>query len=136
MEAAVRSKVLVLLALTLASGCSSNRNEDPSMGTDPAKKGTGLESDPYFYKLNSVTGRVMAGGKPVKGAAITIVRANEKVPIEADGVYVLVLDPARFKSDTHELVFSAPGYVEQRITVTIPANNQVRVDVELEPAGK
>ncbi len=117
---------MVVLALAFLSGCSPGHQEDPNM------KPTGLEADPHFYKLNSVTGSVLgAGDRAVPGATITIVGANERVPVEPSGVFVLVLDPKRLGTDTHELLFSAPGYEDQRHTVKIPTNNQVRLDVVL-----
>ena len=78
-------------------------------------------------------GEVTSGGKPIPGATITIVKLNETVAVEDNGTFVLVLDPERLGTNTHELLFSAPRYKPQRHTVDIPANNQVRLDVELEP---
>jgi hypothetical protein len=123
---------MVLLAMMLSCGCGHDR-QDPNMKTDPTRQPAGLESDPQFYKLNSVMGEVTSGGKAIPGATITVVKLNETVAVEKDGTYVLVLDPERLGSDTHELLFSAPKHKPKRHTVTVPANNQVRLDVELEP---
>lgn len=107
------------------------------MASNTPKKPTGsLESDPRVYKLNSVMGEVKSAGRPVAGATVTIVKTKESFPIDASGAYVLVLDPVRLGARGHDLVFAAPGYVEQRHFVLIPENNQKRLDVELVPAKK
>lgn len=106
------------------------------MGTNPKQPTGSLESDPYFYKLNSVMGEVMSGGKPVPGATVRIVKTSETFPIEASGSYVIELDPQRLGGRRHELAFSAPGYVEQRHFVLVPENNQTRLDIELVPEKK
>lgn len=129
-------RILCVLALLVAGACKSNHAEQANMGSKPTGKTTGLESDPYFYKLNSVTGVVTSAGKPVPGATITILQTGESFPVEASGTYVLVLDPERLGKRGHELAFSAPGYVEQRHVVVVPENNQTRLDVELVPEKK
>jgi len=98
------------------------------------KAGGGIESDPGFYKLNSVVGEVKSGGKAVPGATVTIVATKESFPVEASGFYILVLDPAKLGKRPKELLFAAPGYAEQRHSVLVPENKQVRLDVELVPA--
>ena len=107
------------------------------MGSNPTRNPAGgLQSDPHFYKLNSVMGEVTAGGRPVAGATVTIVKTGESFPIDASGSYVLVLDPVRLGGRRHELAFSAPGHAEQRHFVLVPENNQTRLDVELVPVKK
>jgi len=93
-----------------------------------------MESDPNLYKLNSVMGEVKSAGKPVPGATVTIVATGEKIPIEDSGFYILVLDPAKLGKRPKELLFAAPGHTEQRHSVLIPENKQIRLDVELVPA--
>ena len=93
-----------------------------------------MQSDPKFYKLNSVLGEVKSGGKPVPGATVTIVATKESFPVDADGFYLLVLDPAKLGKGPKELLFVAPGYVELRRYVSVPENMQVRRDIELVPA--
>jgi len=92
---------------------------------------SGLESDPQFYKRNSVMGSVTSGGAAVPGATITIVKTGERHAADETGTFVIVLDPDSLGTRQHELVFSAPGFVEQRQTVYVPVNKQVRLDVDL-----
>jgi hypothetical protein len=116
------------------SGCGTS-NETNSMKSKPENKASGtLESDPGIYKLNSVMGEVKSQGKAIAGATVTIVATGEKVPIEASGFYILVLDPAKLGKRPKELLFAAPGYAEQKHSVLIPENKQIRLDVELVPA--
>jgi carboxypeptidase family protein len=119
-----------LLALLLCCGCGPDRREDPNMNADP---NPGLRSDPRMYKINSVMGEVTAGGQPIPGATVTVVQTDEKIAVSESGTYAVVLDPVRLGTDTHELLFAAPGHKDQRRKVTVPANNRVRLDVELEP---
>jgi len=98
------------------------------------KASGGLESDPNMYKLNSVMGEVKSGGKAVPNATVTIVATGESIPVEAGGFYILVLDPAKLGKKPKELLFAAPGYAEQKHSVLVPENKQVRLDVELVPA--
>lgn len=94
----------------------------------------GLQADPRFYKLNSVFGEVTSGEKAVKGATITLVATKEVFPVEASGFYLLVLDPAKYGKRPKELLFSAPGYTEQRHSVSISEDMQTRLDVQLVPS--
>jgi len=121
---------LVMLAM---SGCGTSNDKIDSMKQDHKPSG-GLESDPKLYKLNSVMGEVKSGGKPVPGATVTIVASQETFPVEASGFYILVLDPAKLGKRPKELLFAAPGYAEQRHSVLVPENKQIRLDVELVPA--
>ena len=122
-------------ALLVCGACQSDNNESTDMGSKPTQKPpTGLQSDPHFYKLNSVMGEVRCAGRAVPGATVTIVKTGESFPIEPSGQYVLVLDPQKLGGARgHELAFRAPGYVEQRHFVMVPENNQTRLDVELVP---
>lgn len=132
MRLATRAQ-LVFFACALLSGsaCQSDTSEDTDMGSKPTKPATGLQSDPHFYKLNSVMGEVRSDGRPVPGATVTILETGESFPVEASGSYVIVLDPERLGGRGHELAFRAPGFVEQRQFVLVPENNQTRLDVEL-----
>lgn len=94
---------------------------------------TGRESDPNLYKLNAVMGVVTAGDKPVPGAVLTVVATGATVPLSAQGTYIVELDPKELGTNVHELLFQAPGYKDQRHTVTIPENKRIRLDVQLEP---
>jgi len=124
-----------LLALLALGGCAGHSKKDEDMGAkSTGKPAAGLESDPRVYKLNSVKGTVLAGGKPVPGATITILKTGESFPIDPTGSYVLVLDPVKLGGRGHELLFSAPGYAEQRHFVLVPENNQAYLDVVLVPA--
>src|SRR3974390_1808008 len=128
--------LLSLLLMTM-SGCRISKDETNSMNSKQDNKaGGGLQSDPNMYKLNSVMGEVKSGGKAVPGATVTIVATGESSPIEDSGFYLLVLDPAKLGKQSHELLFAAPGYAEQRHAVWVPENKQVRLDVELMPATK
>jgi len=98
------------------------------------KPGGTLQADPRLYKRNSVMGTVTAGGKAVPGATVTIVATGESFPVESGGSYIVVLEPAKLGLAAKELLFAAPGYVEQRRTVSVPENKHVRLDVELSPA--
>ena len=121
--------------MMVLSGCGTSNYESDSMKSKQDNKAGGrLESDPSIYKLNSVMGEVKSGGKPVPGATVTIVATKESFPIEASGFYILVLDPAKLGKRPKELLFTAPGYAEQRQSVLIPENKQIRLDVELVPA--
>jgi hypothetical protein len=132
METASRTHVSALaLAVILAGGCGSASEEDPPMAPDSS----GLEADPFFYKLDSVTGAVLANDKGIAGATITVVSTGETMTVEDSGAYVLVLDPEKLGGRKHELLFSAPGYKDQTHTVEVPEKNQIRLDVELEPEG-
>ena len=124
---------LLSLVLIAMSGCGTSNDKADSMKQDNKASG-GMQSDPKFYKLNSVLGEVKSGGKPVPGATVTIVATKERFPVDADGFYILVLDPAKLGNGSKELLFSAPGYVEQRRYVSVPENMQVRRDIELVPA--
>ncbi len=95
-----------------------------------------LESDPRLYKINSVIGEVTSKNLPIPGATITVVATEEEHAVAKNGTYVLELDPERLGSNTHELLFSAPGYKDQRHTVTIPQDKRIRLDVELEPKSR
>jgi hypothetical protein len=129
--------LLAGLVLALVGACATDAPENNDMAKSPSgEPAAGLQSDPHFYKLNSVMGVVTSGGKPVPGATVTIVKTNESFPVEATGSYVLVLDPARLGGRRHELAYAAPGHVEQRHFVYVPDNNQTRFDVELLPAKK
>jgi hypothetical protein len=90
-----------------------------------------LESDPNLYKRNSVMGEVKSAGKAVPGATVTIVATGEKFPVEESGFYIIVLDPAKLGKRPKELLFAAPGFAEQKHSVLVPENKQVRLDVEL-----
>jgi hypothetical protein len=133
MQYALRARLVVCSALLVAaSACTSNSPEDANMGSKPAGKPRGgLESDPYYYKLNSVMGTVTSGGKPVAGATVMIAATGESFPVGPSGEYVIVLDPVKLGGKGSELVFRAPGYVEQRQYALVPENNQIRIDVEL-----
>jgi len=91
-----------------------------------------LKPNPYFYKVNSVMGNITSGGDGVPNATVTIVQTGEVLQVEAHGSYSVVLDPVKLGTDTHELVFSAPGHKPLRRTVTIPDEQRIRLDVELE----
>ena len=131
-RAHIISSMLALLAL---GGCAGHSTKDEDMGAKPTGKPAGkLEADPRVYKLNSVKGTVLAGGKPVPGATVTILKTGESFPVPTTGSYVIVLDPVKLGGRGHELVFSAPGYAEQRHFVLVPENNQAYLDVELVPA--
>lgn len=127
---------LLSTLLCLAPGfvaCRSDRPEDPTMDSDsssgPGKRG--LEANKYFYKENSVMGNITSDGKGVPDATITIVQTGEVVRVEAHGSYSVVLDPEVLGTNTHELVYAAPGLEPVRRTVTVPDDQRVRVDVEL-----
>lgn len=137
MKPTVRVQPLLAgLALILLGACRSDEPENDDMGKTPTQPAGNLQSDPYFYKVNSVMGVVTSAGKPVPGATVTILKTKESFPIDPSGSYVVVLDPAKLGGRRHELSFTAPGYAEQRLFVTVPENNQTRVDVELMPAKK
>lgn len=106
------------------------------MGSKQGKPASGLEADPRVYKLNSVMGSVLSGGKPVPGATVTILKTGESFPIDPTGAYVLVLDPVKLGGRGHELAFRAPGFAEQRHFVLVPENNQAYLDVELVAVAK
>jgi len=126
---------LLSLVMMATGGCGTSKDETNSMKSKPNNNAGGsLQSDPKLYKLNSVMGEVKSGGKPVPGATVTIVATKESFPVKASGFYILVLDPAKFEKGPKELLFSAPGYTEQRHSVWVPENNQARLDVELVPA--
>jgi hypothetical protein len=126
---------LLSLVMMAMSGCGTSNYETDSMKSKQDKKASGdMQSDPGFYKLNSVVGEVKSGGKAVPGATVTIVATGESLPVEAGGFYILVLDPAKLGKRPKELLFAAPGYAEQRHSVLVPENKQVRLDVELVPA--
>ena len=124
---------LLSLVMMAMSGCGTSNDKTDSMKQDKKASG-GLESDPSLYQLNSVMGEVKSGGKAVPGATVTIVATKENFPVEAGGFYILVLDPAKLGKRPKELLFAAPGYAEQRHSVLVPENKQVRLDVELVPA--
>jgi hypothetical protein len=125
----------LLLMMTAMIGCGTSNDEMSSMKSkQDHKPSSALETYPPFHKRNSVMGAVMSAGKAVPGSTITIVATGESLPIESSGSYVLVLDPAKLGKRPKELLFAAPGYVEQRHSVLIPENKQVRLDVELVPA--
>jgi hypothetical protein len=125
--------ITALLALVIMgmSGCGTSNDKADSMKQD--NKASSMQSDPKLYKLNSVMGEVTSGGKAVPGATVTIVATKESFPVEESGFYILVLDPAKLGKRPKELLFAAPGFVEQRHSVLIPENKQVRLDVELVP---
>ena len=126
---------LFSLMLIAMSGCGTSDHNSEAMKSNPGNQASGtLQSDPGFYKLNSVVGEVKAGGKAVPSATVTIVATQESFPVDAGGFYILVLDPARLGKRPKELLFAAPGYREQRHSVLVPENKQVRLDVELVPA--
>jgi hypothetical protein len=128
---------LGVIPLVVVGACVTESPENTTMGSNPKQQPAGnLESDPFFYKLNSVMGEVTSGGRPVPGATVRIVKTSESFPVEASGSYVIELDPERLGGRRHELAFSAPGYVEQRHFVLVPENNQTRLDVELVPEKK
>ena len=131
MQLPFAQRVLLVLALVAVGACKTDKTENSNMAK-PTKQPTGsLEANPFYYKLNSVMGECLAGGKPVPGAKVTIVKTGESFPIEPSGAYVIVLDPEKLGARGHELAFSAPGYAEQRHFVMVPENNQTRLDVEL-----
>jgi len=115
------------------SGCGTSNDKTDSMKQDN-NASSGMQSDPRLYKHNSVMGAVKSGGKPVPGATVTIVANQESFPVGPGGSYILVLDPAKLGSRPIELLFAAPGYAEQRHSVLVPENKQIRLDVELVPA--
>jgi len=117
------------------NGCGTSNDETHSMKAKQDNKASGgLQSDPGFYKLNSVVGEVKSAGKAVPGATVTIVATKESFPVEASGFYILELDPAKLGKRPKELLFAAPGYAEQQHSVFVPENKQVRLDIELVPA--
>lgn len=117
------------------SGCGTSNEDGNSMNSKrDGKPGGTLQADPKMYKLNSVMGEVTSRGKAVEGATVTIAATGEKFPIEPSGFYILVLDPAKLGKRPKELLFAAPGYAEQRHSVLVPENKQIRLDVELIPA--
>jgi len=137
MSSTIRVRPALGLAFLVVAGACSSENTENHMGSNPKQQPGGqLESDPALYKLNSVMGVVSSGGKPVKGATVTILKTKESFPIGAGGDYIIELDPERLGAQGHELAFSAPGYVEQRHFVVVPENNQTRLDVELVPVKK
>jgi len=121
--------------MVTVSGCGTSNDETNSMKSKQDNKASGtLQSDPELHKPNSVMGEVKSGGKGVPGATVTIVATGESLPIDASGFYILVLDPAKLGKRPKELLFAAPGYVDQRRSVLIPENKRIRLDVELVPA--
>jgi hypothetical protein len=131
-HAVLARPLLGVLALVFVGACATDTAENTNMGSNPKQKPSGsLQADPHFYKLNSVMGEITSGGRPVKGATVTIVKTSESFPVEESGSYVIVLDPVRLGGRRHELAFSAPGYAEQRHFVLVPENNQTRLDVDL-----
>ena len=126
---------LISLVMMAMSGCGTPNDEANSMKSKQDNKASGvLQSDPQFYKHNSVVGGVKSGGKAVPGATVTIVATKESFPVDPSGFYIVVLDPAKLGHRPIELLFGAPGYVEQRHSVLVPENKQIRLDVELVPA--
>jgi hypothetical protein len=126
---------LLSLVMMVMSGCGITEDKADSMKSEQSNKSSGgLQSDPKFHKLNSVVGEVKSGGKAVPGATVTIVATKETIPVEPSGFYVLVLDPAKLGKRPKELLFAAPGFAEQRHSVLVPENMQVRLDVELVPS--
>jgi hypothetical protein len=123
---------LAVFAALCLCACNAATDEDASMKAKP--QGGDLQADPFFYKRNSVICEVMSGGKPVPGASVTIVATGETFPIGTSGVYVLVLDPAKLGKRPHEIAFKAPGYVEQRRSVLVPEDKQIKLVIELERA--
>ncbi len=127
------TSVLALIMLAVG-GCGTSNETNSMKSKQDVKASGGLESDPNMYKLNSVMGEVKSGGKAVPNATVTIVATGESIPVEAGGFYILVLDPAKLGKKPKELLFAAPGYAEQKHSVLVPENKQVRLDVELVPA--
>ena len=116
------------------SACGTGNGENTSM-KEKKNTTTGVfESDPHRHKNNSVTGAVTAGGKAVPGASVTVVSTGERVAVEPGGFYIVVLDPAKLGKGAKELLFTAPGYQEQKQSVWVPENQQVHLDVDLQPA--
>ncbi len=101
---------------------------------DMSNDNINLQSDPKMYQLNSVMGEVKSGGSVVSGATVTVVATGENIPVEPNGFYIVVLDPAKLGNKPKDLIFKAPGYAEQRQSVLIPENKQVRLDVNLVPS--
>jgi len=125
---------LLSLVMMAMSGCSTSNDETNSMKSKQDSKASGtLETYPRFHKPKSVIGAVMSGGKAVPGATVTIVATGESFPVESSGSYVVVLEPAKLGKRPKELLFAAPGCVEQRHSVLIPENKQIRLDIELVP---
>ena len=87
--------------------------------------------NPKFSQVNSVMGNVTSSGAANVTATITVVQTNETVEVPMPGSYSILLDPEKLGTDTHELVFSAPGHAEVRHTVVIPDQKRERLDVEL-----
>lgn len=96
----------------------------------------GYKANPLTHKRNAVLGAVTFEDRAIPGATITIVQTNETIPVRESGSYTLVLDPAKLGTNTHELVFSAPGFKDAHRTVTIPEWEAVELDVELVPADE
>lgn len=133
MQRSILHKTVPALIVALAvSGCNTSDDETNHMKSKPDNKpDRAMQSDPKMYQLNSVMGEVKSGGKAVADATVTIVATGEKFPVEAGGFYILVLDPATLGKRPKELLFAAPGYEEQRHSVLVPENKQIRLDVEL-----
>jgi hypothetical protein len=126
---------LLSFVICITSGCGTSNDKADSMKSKQDNKPTGvLQSDPKFHKNNSVLGEIKSGGKPVPTATVTIIATKESFPVDADGFYLVVLDPAKLGNGPKELLFSAPGFVDQRRYVSVPENMQVRRDIELAPA--
>jgi hypothetical protein len=124
---------MLLLVLALAAGCGGTREEaEPEADNAPVPQGGGLQSDPQFYKLNSVVGQVTTGGKAVSGAKVKHVASGKVFDVLDNGTFVIVLDPKELGSNKHELEISAPGCRSVKRKIEIRENNQVRMDVELE----
>src|ERR1043165_1707277 len=109
------SLTLLSLVICVTSGCGTSNDKADSMKSKQDNKTSGvLQSDPRFHKLNSVLGEVKSAGKPVTNATVTIIATKESVPVDADGFYLVVLDPAKLGNGPKELLFSAPGFMDQR----------------------
>ena len=120
--------LLMSSVIAAAIGCGKPDAAATSARRPPPAR---LQSDPHFYKLNSVMGTVVSNGKPVAGATITVAKAKVTFQVEPTGSYVIELDPKQFGGLSHMLVYSAPGFQDETRHVLIRENNQIRVDVEL-----
>lgn len=120
----MKSRMLPLLALLFVS-CNSDPGE--------ADMQEGFKANPVTHKRNAVIGAVTFNDRAIPGATITIVQTSESIPVRESGAYTVVLDPEKLGTNTHELVFSAPGYKDERRTVTIPEWERIELDVELVP---
>ena len=91
------------------------------------KEGEATSVEVSLDRAGTVTGRVMAGGRPVSGAGVMVERDSRQTDANGDFTLDTIAPGSR------ELRVMKQGFVTKTVSVDVEAGKEKRADVELSP---